>query len=226
MTAVQIIELLSDVYIVLAFSFVLLFALVVAVKYVITGKGIEEPEEEDPIMEKLDKLQKALDCLASKHLDAKAMKEIQGVSEENKNECKLHIPSGERPFNEEDFEAWTGMFNSGLDRLIVEFSKDLNKAYSKMPDDDDTRHERKRLKLEQNIEYYRFLIALLSFIQSHGFEAFEVYLRRMCFMPANEETIERNNIITPEEIKMQQHQYEAPEVVELIENSEQNDELS
>ena len=92
MTAVQIIELISDVCIVGFFSLVVIMYIILAIKYIFTGKGFEEPEEEDIYIEKLDKLQDTLDCLASKHLDAETMRELQGASEEAKAPEKSYIP--------------------------------------------------------------------------------------------------------------------------------------
>ena len=220
MTAVQIIELISDVCIVGFFSLVVIMYIILAIKYIFTGKGFEEPEEEDIYIEKLDKLQNTIDCLASKHLDAETMRELQGASEEAKAPEKPYIPPMTRPFDEDCFDKYIGYFNSAIDRFLYEDIKNLKSLYKKLPADDDVRQKHKRAKIDEEIGYYRFFISFWSFLQTHGYDAFEVYLRRMCFMQANDEATERKNNIEGEEAEKQHKEYEAPELT-FFENEAQ-----
>ena len=76
MNAVEILDIISDAYVVVFWTLFLVGFVVLLIYELVTGKFFKEPEE-DELMKKIDKLQQSVDCLASEHIDAEAMKEIQ-----------------------------------------------------------------------------------------------------------------------------------------------------
>ncbi len=232
MTFWEVLSNMSDFLFVFSCTLFFLMLISIALYSIITKTSFEEimkagameDIKENECIKRLDKLQDTLDCLASKHLDAETMRELQGASEESENRRKQYIAPAleklEDELDEESFEEWAGMLNSTTDRLINIYSEQMKRAYSKMPADDDIRHECKRAKLEEEIYYCRFFIAFYSFVQVQGLDAFEIYLRRMCFMPANEEAIERKNNIEGEEPEKQRKTYMPPELT-FLENEAQ-----
>ena len=228
MTFWEILNNMSDFLFVFFWTFFVLCIGAILIYSAITKRPIEEiinagamaNIEEDEYIKRLDKLQDTLDCLASKHLDAETMRELQGASEEAKEPEEPYIPPLDETFDDESFEEWVGMLNSTTDGLINIYSEQMKRAYSKMPADDDTRHERRRAKLEEEIYYCRFFIAFYSFVQTQGIDAFELYLRRECFVPVNDEVVERKNKLENETEETKRKAYEPPELVELVELSE------
>ena len=78
MNVVEILDVISDAYIVFFWSLFLLYMVIMFVYELVTGKLFNKEEtEEDPLMKKIDKLQETVDCLASEHIDAEAMKDLQ-----------------------------------------------------------------------------------------------------------------------------------------------------
>ena len=78
MNAVEILDIISDAYIVGFWSLFLIGFVVLFIYELVTGKFFKEEEpDEDELMKKIDKLQQSVDCLASEHIDAEVMKEIQ-----------------------------------------------------------------------------------------------------------------------------------------------------
>ena len=79
MNAVEILDIISDAYVVVFWTLFLVGFVVLLIYELVTGKFFKEPEE-DELMKKIDKLQQSVDCLASEHIDAEAMKEIQNAN--------------------------------------------------------------------------------------------------------------------------------------------------
>lgn len=70
-----IIQVISNCCLILWTVMLIIFMILAAVKELFFDES--EPEECDDVIEKLNKLQETVDCLASKHLDAEAMKDLQ-----------------------------------------------------------------------------------------------------------------------------------------------------
>ena len=98
MTFWEILNNLADLCIVTAVLIVLLSILVLTVYSFITKKTIdeimqefdrEENLEDDEYIKRLDKLQETVDCLASKHIDNEAMKELFRSSDSMERENRI-----------------------------------------------------------------------------------------------------------------------------------------
>lgn len=81
MNAVEILDIISDAYVVVFWTLFLVGFVVFLIHELVTGKFFKEEEpDEDELMKKIDKIQETVDCLASEHIDAEAMKEIQNAN--------------------------------------------------------------------------------------------------------------------------------------------------
>ena len=81
MNAVEILDIISDAYMVGFWTLFLVGFVVYLIYELVTGKFFKEEEpDEDELMKKIDKIQETVDCLASEHIDAEAMKEIQNAN--------------------------------------------------------------------------------------------------------------------------------------------------
>lgn len=80
MNAVEILDIISDAYVVVFWTLFLVGFVVFLIHELVTGKFKEEEPDEDELMKKIDKIQETVDCLASEHIDAEAMKEIQNAN--------------------------------------------------------------------------------------------------------------------------------------------------
>lgn len=111
MTFWEILNNMSDFLFVFFWTFFVLCIGAILIYSLITKRSLGELMEEgaqldlekSETIKRLDKLQDTLDCLASKHLDAETMRELQGASEESENRRKQYIvPAIEKLESEED----------------------------------------------------------------------------------------------------------------------------
>ena len=92
----------------------------------------------------------------------------------------VHVPS-DLSVSEDDFKFAINTFNSSLDGYLSNFTECLDENYKLLDKLKPGKHDKKIAKVEQNILYTRYAISLLSFIQTHGEEAFLKYLQSTGF---------------------------------------------
>ena len=184
MTVVGVLSLLADVLFIGWSVFVIVFLFISVWRELFVKKMLDEdPDEDDVYLERLDKLQESVDCLASRRLDSDAMRALQ----EYDKVCSLDID--ETLIEEFKLENVSGICYSALDALIAGEAKNLEFYYEKLPDDCDKKHRKKRCRLEKNINYSRIMIEFYGFMHSHGVGAFLFHLRRKYFG----DSLERKN---------------------------------
>lgn len=186
MTVVGVLSLVADALFIGWSAFIVVILLVTTIGKLFGAKTIfdgEDPDEDDVYLERLDKLQESVDCLASRRLDSDAMRALQ----EHDKVCGLDID--ETLIKEFELEDVSGICYSALDALMVGEAKNLEFYYEKLPDDCDKKHLKKRCRLEKNINYSRIMIEFYGFMHSHGVGAFLFHLRRKYFG----DSLERKN---------------------------------
>lgn len=193
MTVVGVLSLVADVLFIGWSAFIVIVLLVFTIGKLFGARTIldeEDPDEDDVYLERLDKLQESVDCLAARRLDGEELYNIQcsGYSRE-KEEVKRDNYIDETLLDEIDLDKINAICYSALDGLITQQSDILKLCYRKLPDDSDKKHTKKRRKLERDVDYARIMLEFYSFMHSHGVGAFSFVLRSKFFGDA----IERKN---------------------------------